>query len=73
MSKIKTSQGLEIVPGDSVVIIGQNGNIKKLVVPEINSNAEHTKGTLRLLEILQMFDPTVRIEILENINKEKLN
>ena len=73
MSKLKTDHGLEIAPGDSVVIIGQNGNIKKLVVPEINSSTEHTLGTERLLEILKMFDPTVRIETLENIDKEKLN
>lgn len=69
----KEKDGLEITPGDSVLVIGKDGNIKKLVVPDMNRNMPHTLGTERLLEILKLFDPNANFEMFENIEKRKLN
>lgn len=67
------NSGLEITPGDSVVVIGENGKLKKLVVPELNGKLPMTKGAEMLVEILKIFDPSCSIETFENIDKRKLN
>ena len=64
---------LEITAGDSVLVIGKDGNIKKLVMPDMNKNTPHTPGTERVLEILKIFDPTANLEIFENVEKKKFN
>jgi len=64
---------LEVMSGDSVLVIGKDGNLKKLVMPDMNKNTPHTAGTERVLEILKIFDPTANLEILENVDKGRLN
>lgn len=69
----KNIKGLEITAGDSVLVIGQNGKLKKLVMPELNSHTPSTPGSEKVFEILKIFDPELSIEAFENINKRNLN
>jgi hypothetical protein len=73
LSKKETSDRIEIYPGDSVVVIGQDGNLKKVIMPDINTSNPATKGEEKLLIILKLFDPTASIESFHNVNKGKLN
>lgn len=73
MSRKVLDDRLEIVPGDSVIVIGEDGKIKKLIMPEMRENIPHTEGTEKVLEILQLFDPKASIETFENIDKGKLH
>lgn len=70
LSKIK--EAIEIMPGDSVLVIGRDGKLKKLIMPELNTTSPHTPGSEKVLEILKMFDPTASLETFEN-NDRKLN
>lgn len=71
MSKI--NETLEIVPGDSVLVVDKEGKLKKLILPEFRDKLEQTPGTEKVLEILQLFDPEAKIETFENVDKGKLH
>jgi hypothetical protein len=71
LSRIK--EELEITPGDSVLVIGSNGDFKKLIIPELNKNTPHTEGTEKVFKILKMFNPSANIETFENVDRRKLN
>jgi len=71
--KEKFDDSLEIQPGDSVLVIGKNGKLKKLIMPEIKKNIPHTAGTEKVLEILKIFDPDAELETFENVDKKIIN
>ena len=74
MSKTKDiNKGFEIAPGDSVIVIGDDGKLKKLVVSGISHKDPHTEGTKKLLEVLQIFDTKASVETFENADKRKMN
>jgi hypothetical protein len=74
LSKNKNiNKGFEIDPGDSVLVIGSDGKLKKLVVSGLNQRNPHTEGTKKVFEILQIFDPTAKVETFENADKRKIN
>lgn len=73
MSKTQIDDTLDILPGDSVLVIGADGTLKKLIMPELHGELENTLGKERVLEILQLFNPEAHIEVLGKYDKRKLN
>jgi hypothetical protein len=64
---------LDITAGDSVLVIGEDGKLKKLIMPEFQENLTQTAGTEKVMEILKIFDPEAELETFEQIDKNKLN
>jgi hypothetical protein len=64
---------LEFDPGDSVLVIGKDGTLKQLIMPEIKKDVPHTPGTEKVLEILKIFDPNAELKTFENVDKKTLN
>ena len=71
MSKIDDT--LDITAGDSVLVIGEDGKLKKLIMPEFRENLTQSAGTEKVMEILKIFDPEAELETFEQIDKNKLN
>ena len=71
MSKIDDT--LDITAGDSVLVIGEDGKLKKLIMPEFRDNLTQSAGTEKVMEILKIFDPEAELETFEQIDKNKLN
>lgn len=71
MSKIDDT--LDITPGDSVLVVGEDGKLKKLIMPEFRDNLTQSAGTEKVMEILKIFDPEAELETFEQIDKNKLN
>ena len=71
MSKIEDT--LDITAGDSVLVIGEDGKLKKLIMPEFRENITQSAGTEKVMEILKIFDPDAELETFEQIDKNKLN
>lgn len=71
MSKIDDT--LDITAGDSVLVIGEDGKLKKLIMPEFRDNLTQSAGTEKVMEILKIFDPDAELETFEQIDKNKLN
>ena len=71
MSKIDDT--LDITAGDSVLVIGEDGKLKKLIMPEFRENLTQSAGTEKVMKILKIFDPEAELETFEQIDKNKLN
>lgn len=71
MSKIDDT--LDIQAGDSVLVIGDDGKLKKLIMPEFRDQLVQTAGTEKVAEILKLFDPDAELETFERIEKSRLN
>ena len=71
MSKIDDT--LDITAGDSVLVIGEDGKLKKLIMPEFRENLTQSAGMEKVMEILKIFDPGAELETFEQIDKNKLN
>jgi hypothetical protein len=71
--KSKLDDSLEINAGDSVLVIDENGKLKKLIMPEFRKNVPATAGTEKVLEILKIFDPDAEIETFESVDKKTIN
>jgi hypothetical protein len=71
--KKQLDDSLEINPGDSVLVIDENGKLKKLIMPEFRKNIPATAGTEKVLEILKIFDPNAELETFESVDKRTIN
>ena len=71
MSKIDDT--LDITAGDSVLVIGEDGKLKKLIMPEFRETLTQSAGTEKVMQILRIFDPDAELETFEQIDKKKLN
>jgi len=69
----KIDDTLDITAGDSVLVIGEDGKLKKLIMPEFREALTQSAGTEKVLEILKIFDPDAELETFEQIDKNKLN
>jgi hypothetical protein len=69
----KIDDTLDITAGDSVLVIGEDGKLKKLIMPEFRQNLTQSAGTEKVMEILKIFDPEAELETFEQIDKNKLN
>ena len=73
MSKKEKDEGLTLYPGDSVLVIGEDGNLKKVIMPSINPAKTITPGEEKLLTILKMFDSSASLEAFHDVKGRKLN
>ena len=72
MSK-KIADMIEIELGDSLLVVGSNGKLKQLILPEYKDNIEESKGTKKVTEILELFEPNAGLKVYEQMNKRKMN
>ena len=73
MYKKQLDDSLVIDPGDSVLVINEQGKLKKLIMPEFRDQLAQTAGTEKIAEILKLFDPDAELETFEQIDKNRLN
>ena len=73
MSKIDvdTSDELDFVDGDSCVIISKNGEIRKIIVPKMNTAMINSAGYRALLDVIDLLQPGSREEFIKRNEKDK--
>ena len=72
MSKAEIDDTLEIQPGDSVIVIKSDGTLGKVIMPEVRNELDKTEGYLKVIEILELFNPNASVELIKK-TKTKLN
>ena len=73
MSKIDVDQSdeLDFVDGDSCVIISKNGEIRKIIVPKMNTAMINSAGYRALLDVIDLLQPGSREEFIKRNEKDK--
>ena len=73
MSKIDVDQSdeLDFVDGDSCVIIGKNGEIRKIIVPKMDTAMINSAGYRALLDVIDLLQPGSREEFIKRNEKDK--
>ena len=72
MNKAEIDDTLEIQPGDSVIVIKSDGTIGKVIMPEVKNELDKTEGYLKVIEVLELFNPDASVELIRK-TKKKLN
>ena len=73
MSKIEVDQSdeLDFVDGDSCVIISKNGEIRKIIVPKMDTAMINSLGYRALLDVIDLLQPGSREEFIKRNEKDK--
>ena len=73
MSKIDVDQSdeLDFVDGDSCVIISKNGEIRKIIVPRMDTAMINSAGYRALLDVIDLLQPGSREEFIKRNEKDK--
>ena len=73
MSKIDVDQSdeLDFVDGDSCVIISKNGEIRKIIVPKMDTAMINSAGYRALLDVIDVLQPGSREEFIKRNEKDK--
>ena len=73
MSKIDVDQSdeLDFVDGDSCVIISKNGEIRKIIVPKMDTAMTNSAGYRALLDVIDLLQPGSREEFIKRNEKDK--
>ena len=73
MSKIDVDQSdeLDFVDGDSCVIISKNGEIRKVIVPKMDTAMINSAGYRALLDVIDLLQPGSREEFVKHNEKDK--
>ena len=73
MSKIDVDQSdeLDFVDGDSCVIISKNGEIRKVIVPKMDTAMINSAGYRALLDVIDLLQPRSREEFIKRNEKDK--
>ena len=73
MSKIDVDQSdeLDFVDGDSCVIISKNGEIRKIIVPKMDTAMINSAGYRALLDVIDLLQPGSREEFIKHNEKDK--
>ena len=73
MSKIDVDQSdeLDFVDGDSCVIISKNGEIRKIIVPKMDTAMVNSAGYRALLDVIDLLQPGSREEFIKHNEKDK--
>ena len=73
MSKIDvdSSDELDFVAGDSCVIISKNGEIRKVIVPKMDTAMINSAGYRALLDVIDLLQPGSREEFIKRNEKDK--
>ena len=73
MSRIDVDQSdeLDFVDGDSCVIISKNGEIRKIIVPKMDTAMLNSAGYRALLDVIDLLQPGSREEFIKHNEKDK--
>ncbi len=73
MSKIDVdhSDELDFVDGDSCVIISKGGDIRKILVPKMNTAMINSAGYRALLDVIDLLQPGSKAEFIKHNEKDK--
>ena len=73
MSKIDVDQSdeLDFVDGDSCVIISKNGEIRKIILPKMDTAMINSAGYRALLDVIDLLQPGSREEFIKHNEKDK--
>ncbi len=73
MSKIDVDQSdeLDFVDGDSCVLISKNGEIRKIIVPRMDTAMINSAGYRALLDVIDLLQPGSREEFIKRNEKDK--
>ena len=73
MSKIdlEVSDELDFVDGDSCVIISKSGDIRKILVPKMDTAMINSAGYRALLDVIDLLQPGSKEEFIKHNEKDK--
>ena len=73
MSRIDVDESdeLDFVDGDSCVIISKSGEIRKILVPKMNTAMINSAGYRALLDVIDVLQPGSREEFIKHNKKDK--
>jgi hypothetical protein len=73
LSKIDVDQSdeLDFVNGDCCVIISKNGDIRKVIVPKMDTAMINSAGYRALLDVIDLLQPGSREEFIKRNEKDK--
>jgi len=73
LSKIDVDQSdeLDFVDGDCCVIISKNGDIRKVIVPKMDTAMINSAGYRALLDVIDLLQPGSREEFVKHNEKDK--
>ena len=73
MSKIdlEVSDELDFVDGDSCVIISKDGDIRKIIVPKMDTAMVNSAGYRALLDVIDLLQPGSKEEFIKHNEKDK--
>jgi hypothetical protein len=62
---------LDFVDGDCCVIISKSGNIRKILVPKMDTAMINSAGYRALLDVIDLLQPGSREEFIKHNEKDK--
>ena len=73
MSRIDVDESdeLDFVDGDSCVIISKSGEIRKIIVPKMDTAMINSEGYRALLDVIDLLQPGSREEFIKRNEKDK--
>ena len=69
--ELEESDELDFVDGDSCVIISKSGEIRKILVPKMNTAMINSAGYRALLDVIDLLQPGSREEFIKHNEKDK--
>ena len=69
--ELEESDELDFVDGDSCVIISKSGEIRKILVPKMNTAMINSAGYRALLDVIDVLQPGSREEFIKHNKKDK--
>ena len=74
MSRIDVEVGgeIEFEMGDSVIVIKEDGTIRKVILPEMGHGTTKTAGYKKTLEVIDVIKPGAKKEFVQ-YNRKKLH
>ena len=73
MSRIDVDESdeLDFVDGDSCVIISKSGEIRKILVPKMNTAMINSAGYRALLDVIDLLQPGSKEDFIKHNEKDK--
>ena len=68
---IDESDELDFVDGDSCIIISKNGEIRKIIVPKMDTAMRNSAGYRALLDVIDLLQPGSKEEFIKYNEKDK--
>jgi hypothetical protein len=68
---LEESDEFDFVDGDSCVIISKSGDIRKILVPIMNTAMINSAGYRALLDVIDLLQPGSREEFIKHNEKDK--